>query len=94
MKEVKGFENYLISENGEILNSKTGRILKPQKNTKGYLQVQISVNGKSKSLTIHVEVFKHFCKEIEKGYEVNHIDGNKNNNNIKNTITYKFKEKL
>lgn len=84
MKEIKGFENYKIDRDGRIANFKTGRFLKIQKNKKGYNCVQLSGNGKLKSFLIHRLVYELFKGEIAEDLEINHIDGDKNNNSIDN----------
>ena len=55
--EIEGFENYLIFENGDVVNINTGLKLKPSKNTKGYLNVCLCENGKKyigSRLKIHI----------------------------------------
>ena len=92
-KNVKGFDNYLISNYGKVKNTmfnnrycsfKKEHILKPSKNGQGYLFVELSKNGKSKIKTIHRLVAENFLQNIENFPCVNHIDGNKENNNVKN----------
>lgn len=71
---------YLININGDILKKDTGRILS-QQDRHGYKRVLIS--GKYKS--VHRLVWESFNKkEIPEGYFVDHIDGNKANNNLSN----------
>ena len=49
-RDIKGFEGYYkISEYGDILNVKTGRVRKLKPNvTHGYLEVDLYKNGKYK----------------------------------------------
>lgn len=94
MKNIKGFERYKISESGKVLNTRTGRILKHSKNQKGYCQVQLSKNGKSKTISIHREVFKAYKGEIKDGLDINHIDGNKDNNHYSNLESCSKKENM
>lgn len=59
------------------------KILKQSKNRDGYLQVTLSKNNKSKTITIHVLVaiaFKGHVRNNKKRLEVDHIDNNKLNN--------------
>lgn len=84
MKTIKNFSNYLIHSDGRIINKRTGRTLKISKNQKGYHQIQLSNNGKSKTITIHRLVYTHFVSDVPVGLEINHIDGNKNNNHVSN----------
>ena len=76
---------YEASNKGDIRNSKTKHILKPQLTLHGYYQV--SVRDKpcnSKPARIHRLVTEAFFGKCPDGYVVNHKDGNKKNNNIDN----------
>lgn len=33
---IEGYENYEVKPNGEVVNTKTGRVLKPEKTKYGY----------------------------------------------------------
>lgn len=75
---------YFISENGEVLNSKTGRFLKNQDNGKGYRKITLTINGKPYQTYVHSLVALTYCP-LQKGKkQVNHIDGNKSNNHFSN----------
>lgn len=82
MKERKRYtiEDYEITRNGEIINKHNNhkRVLQP--NTKGYLRVMI--NGKN--LFVHRLVAEKYVPNPDNKPQVNHIDGNKLNNNYKN----------
>jgi hypothetical protein len=79
---VEGFPNYKISDSGLIENMK-GKILKPYM-CNGYYRVHLYSNGKFKRFLVHRLVALHFLGEPEKDKEVNHIDGNKQNNKLEN----------
>lgn len=81
---IKGFDGYKINEDGEIYNVRTGRKMKASNNGKGYRQLQLSVKGVSKNVSIHRVVFTTFVSPIPKGLEINHIDGDKSNNSLNN----------
>lgn len=83
-KPVKGYENYIISTDGKVKNIITGKILKGGQNQKGYLQVQLYKNGKRIQPFIHKLVAEAFIDNPDNKPQVNHIDGNKTNNNISN----------
>lgn len=71
---------YSVSDNGEVRNNKTGRMLKPFNTYNGYLRVYIH----GKCLRVHRLVAEHFLQN-ENGYpQVNHKDGNKRNNKADN----------
>lgn len=76
---------YKISNKGRIWNTKTNRILKGKITANGYIEWCLSVNGVKKSFLAHRLIYKVFYeKEIPQNMVINHIDGNKTNNNLKN----------
>ena len=81
---IKQNPNYEVSNYGEVRNKRTKRILKPAISNKGYYLVALSDKCKMHTYTIHKLVIEHFNR-CGFDYEViNHIDGNKLNNNINN----------
>jgi hypothetical protein len=76
---------YLITEDGEVMGVKTGIIRSKSINHEGYYFITIS-NGKrnKKTIKIHRAVAENFVEGKSDGLIVNHIDGNKLNNNYKN----------
>lgn len=83
-KVVEGFETYSISSCGSIRNNKTSRILKPSPDTSGYLGCSLRSEGKTYTKYIHRLVSEAFLTPVPGKTEVNHIDGNKNNNSLSN----------
>lgn len=51
---------------------------------KGYLRVWLAKNGKRKSYMVHRLVAEAFIPNVDNKPEVNHIDGNKQNNSVDN----------
>lgn len=46
-KDIEEFENYMISSNGRVMNSKTNRVMKMgYRNSQGYLVINLSNKGK------------------------------------------------
>lgn len=85
-KDIKGYENYYqISNNGQVKNIKTNKILTGDINSAGYKRVILYTPNK-KRFFIHRLVAEHFCNKPlnYKELVVNHIDGNKLNNDYKN----------
>lgn len=79
--EIKGHETYLINRNGEVLNTKTNRILKASPGAShGYLTVYLD----GKNVLLHRLVATAFIPNPENKPCVNHKDGNKQNNSIDN----------
>lgn len=89
----EGFENYLISNKGRVMNKNTKVLLKPSI-TCGYYKVRLSVNSKVFDFMVHNLVFNLFATEatIPQDYVIDHIDGNKLNNEINNLRCISQKE--
>ena len=84
-KDIKGFEEkYQISTWGRIRNIKTGKIIKPYKNNKGYLKVSLYKNGEYVKKRVNRLVALAFIENPYGLPMVNHKDGNKENNSITN----------
>lgn len=75
---------YIISENGEIYNTKTKKFLKGTYKRNEYHTVQLTVNGKIKSYMTHRLVAEAFLPNPNQLSIVHHIDHNKHNNNVNN----------
>lgn len=70
------------------------RTIKGRLNSKGYLQVSLSKNGKVKNEYIHRLVAHAFIQNPNKLPQINHIDGNKQNNNADNLEWYTCKDNI
>lgn len=75
--------DYYISNYGNVKN-KDGKLRKLKMDRYGYLTIGLWKNGKAKYFTVHRLVAIHFIENPENKPQVNHIDGNKLNNNINN----------
>lgn len=76
--------NYSISENGIIINTKTKKQIRTRINTKGYVCFNIYINGKLKHFKLHRLLGLYFIENPNNHPCINHIDGNKLNNNLLN----------
>lgn len=92
-KQIEGYENYLVSNYGRVLNLDTGRVLKPR-NTSGYQQVSLWKENNQKHEYIHRLVAQAFIPNIENKPQVNHIDENKHNNHVSNLEWATVKENV
>lgn len=91
-KPIKDYENlYQVSNcgrvkslgNGKSNNSKE-KILKPKKDTRGYLHLNLCKDGKLKTFRVHRLVAEHFIPNPLNLPQVNHKDENKENNCVEN----------
>ena len=96
-KDIKGYEGiYQVSSYGRIKSLPRGKqfgnryyimkekILSYNNNGRGYLQVCLTKDKKSKKKLVHRLVAEAFLRKIEGKEYVNHIDGNKSNNRVDN----------
>lgn len=81
--KIKNFENYEVTCSGEVINTKTGRVLKQIKQH-GYLRVGLCRNGKQKLFSVHRLVAEAFIPNPNNLPCVNHKDENPLNNNVEN----------
>lgn len=92
-KDINGYEGYYqISNKGNVrsldrfdgVHDRQGTIIKPNLKHNGYLQVGLRKHRIRKWIGIHRLVAIHFIENPDNKPQVNHIDGNKQNNNVEN----------
>lgn len=85
-KKILGFNDYEISNDGDLRSYKHGKqtILKKRYSKDGYVWYILTENGKSYCRRAHRLVAEAFIDNPENKETVNHIDGNKMNNNVNN----------
>ena len=85
-RDIKGFEgHYKISEYGDILNVKTGKLRKLRSNVKhGYIDVDLYKDGKAYYKRVNRLVAEAFLENPNNYPQVNHKDEDKTNNNVDN----------
>ncbi len=83
-KIIDNYDNYEVSSQGNVRNSKTKRILKPSLNRGGYLQIVLCKNSKLKTLPVHRLTAIAFIPNPENKINIDHIDNNRLNNNVDN----------
>jgi len=76
---------YVIYPDAKIWNRKVNRVMTPRIEKNGYLSIALrdGVGGR-KQYSLHRLVAKAFIPNHNNKKEVNHIDGNKLNNNVEN----------
>ena len=84
-RDIPGYEGlYEVSNLGRVRSLETERILKPSKNTWGYLFVSLYKNGIKKAVRIHRLVALAFIPNPDNLPCINHKDEDKTNNTVDN----------
>lgn len=88
-KLIPDFEPYEVSNFGRVrsryhTSGKEYRILKPTYHHTGYVLYRLAKNKKYYNRTAHILVATAFIPNPENKPQVNHIDGDKHNNNVEN----------
>ena len=91
--KVNGYDNYSVSNFGNVRNDNTKKELKKCNSGNGYYIVQLFKDKKPKCQRVHQLVFESFTKiKSNTLYVIDHIDNNKINNNLNNLqiVTNRF----
>ena len=84
MSVIEGYENYIIFEDGKIINTLSGRELKPCLNNHGYYFICLCKDGKTKLFKLHrLIALAHIPNPYNKPF-IDHINRNKKDNRIQN----------
>ncbi len=92
-KDINGYEGYYqISNRGNVrsvdrfdgVHDRAGTVIKQSLKPNGYLQVGLRKHNQRKWIGVHRLVAIHFIDNPENKPQVNHIDGNKQNNTVEN----------
>ena len=96
-KAIAGYEGiYEVSDQGRVKSLKHGKekILKPQKDTGGYLQVYLCKDGQKKTSLVHRLVAESFIQNPNNLETINHKDEDKTNNTVTNLEWMSQKDNL
>ena len=86
-RPIKGFPGYAIGETGEVISFKEGtsKFKSTHTNTDGYLTVGLcGLDGRVHTKAVHSLVAQAFLGPRPQDMVVDHIDGDKTNNNVTN----------
>lgn len=84
-KKLDNFDNYFIYEDGRVFSFKIKRLLKNKLNKRGYCEITLCDNNKKlKYYSVHRLVYEAFKGPIQKGLQVDHINGIRNDNRLIN----------
>jgi len=90
-RPILGYEGiYDASNIGNIMrikpekNTFAGRIMQQSNDRYGYPHVKLCKGGKAKGYGVHTLIIGAFVGPCPEGEQVNHIDGDKTNNNVEN----------
>lgn len=98
-REIEGYYGLEVSNTGKIrrtnfskkdianikkYENKLPKVLKTSLDKDGYVVIVLSNNGKNFHTRVHRVVAKAFIPNPENKKQINHIDGNKQNNNVSN----------
>ncbi len=83
-KPIEGYENYEISNFGNLKNIKTNTMKLPSLDTHGYKIIMLYKNNKGLKKYIHRLVGQTFIENPENKTCIDHIDRNKTNNHVSN----------
>ena len=83
-RPVPGLEGYRVYTTGDVYSVKRGKFLKTGNNAYGYPQVNLCKEGKQLTRTVHRLVALAFIPNPEGLPCVDHIDNNRENNDVKN----------
>lgn len=93
-KRIPGFEDYMACKTGEIYSTKTKRVLKQTPTKDGYLKTTLWKKGKGTTKKSHSFIAVTFIPNPLDKPQVNHINGDKQDNRIGNLEWVTQKENI
>jgi hypothetical protein len=87
-KAIEEFPDYSVSNYGRIKSFKqdkiNGKIMKQYKDEDNYFKINLFKNGNSQTKQVHRLVYETFEEKLKKGFDVHHINENKEDNFFEN----------
>lgn len=84
-RDVRGYEGYYqVSNKGRVYSTRSQRNLSLTHEKRGYVSVELNVQGVNKRVKIHRLVAKSFIPPVEGKALVNHINSIRNDNRVEN----------
>lgn len=77
-------DNYWATEDGRIYSTKRNKYLQQRVGPRGYMMVNLSIDGKCKTFTVHRLIATAWIPNPDNKEQINHIDGDKTNNSVNN----------
>lgn len=75
---------YEVNQSGFVRNKRTLKVITPILRPNGYMEIRLSKDGKSTPTSLHRLVYKTFKGDIQPGNHINHINGLKGDNRLRN----------
>lgn len=82
--KIKDYEDYEVSTWGRVFNTRTGKYVRQEVHDKGYMRVDLYNGAGRKHCKVHRLVAEAFIPNPDGKQQINHIDGNNQNNSISN----------
>ena len=86
------YPNYEVSDQGEVRNAKTKKLLSLKMKIRGYVYVHLHQDGKSKVVTVHRLIASAFIPNPNNLETVNHINYIKDDNRVENLEWMSYSE--
>ncbi len=81
---IEGFENFSVSDFGNVKNNKTGRIMRQKYRKNCYMDICLMKDNKKCSKQVHILTAIAFIPSPDEKSCIDNIDNDKSNNNIAN----------
>lgn len=87
--EIPMFNDYMVSNFGNVYSMRMGELLRPKTHRRGYLRVVLRSRYEIKEYYVHHLVAMCFFADYREGMQIKHLDDNLSNNHILNLMPIK-----